>query len=213
MTEVSSCRRLKSANDLRTPAGEGCLNTQTSSPAPALLCLEQVSAPGFKYLDLQPVPTVGGTLSKPSKRPPPASTTPFCFSLFPQPNTAPATTWFVCSGSERKKFTASRTLPLCKFLPKLNWGVQWGGGSVAPGPALNPHPHPWQRKAHPRSLFNCTKLLHRAAFWLPASCHLQAPFCPREAWVLRLREDQCSHSSLKRSSQGSLKPAWSHGSN
>ncbi|KAK7820813.1 hypothetical protein U0070_024771 [Myodes glareolus] len=59
MREVSSCRRPKSTNDLRTPAvGRLPMNTQASSQAPALLCLEQVYAPGFKYLDLQPVPTI-----------------------------------------------------------------------------------------------------------------------------------------------------------
>lgn len=39
--------------------GKAAQNTQASSQAPALLCLEQVYAPGFKYLDVQPVSTVG----------------------------------------------------------------------------------------------------------------------------------------------------------
>lgn len=128
--------------------GRAALNTQTSSPAPALLCLEQVSAPGFKYLDLQPVPTVGGTLSKPSKRPPPASATPFCFSSLPAAQHCPCHN-LVCLQWERKKFTASRTLPLCKFLPKLNWGVQWGGGICSPRPRPQPSPSPLAMESPP----------------------------------------------------------------
>lgn len=129
-SRVSTCLRLKSANDLRT--GEGCTKHSDFFYVPQLApCRICVRRPGFKYLDLQQART--GALQSLLKLPN-RTTTPSLYPVYPQLAQHCSYFNFVCCGREKE----SLLLSTWSLSTHLSSHQNFSSGS--PSSCLHPHP-------------------------------------------------------------------------